>query len=73
MASVPPTCATSWTSPTQFTPPATVVTLEQNYRSTEPILAASNAVIGLARERFTKNLRSTRASDTRAVAGDGRR
>ena len=51
--------------PTQFTPPATVVTLEQNYRSTEPILAASNAVIGLARERFTKNLRSTRASDTK--------
>ena len=51
--------------PTQFTPPATVVTLEQNYRSTQPILAASNAVIGLARERFTKNLRSSRASDTK--------
>ncbi len=49
--------------PTQFTPPATVVTLEQNYRSTQPILAASNAVIGLARERFTKNLRSSRVSD----------
>ena len=52
--------------PTQFTPPASIVTLEQNYRSTEPILAASNAVIGLARERFTKNLRSSRLSDTRA-------
>ncbi len=51
--------------PTQFIPPATVVTLEQNYRSTEPILAASNAVIGLARERFTKNLRSSRLSDTK--------
>lgn len=51
--------------PTQFTPPATVVTLEQNYRSTEPILAASNAVIGLSRERFTKNLRSSRRSDTK--------
>ncbi len=50
--------------PTQFTPPATIVTLEQNYRSTEPILAASNAVIGLARERFTKNLRSSRACPT---------
>jgi DNA helicase-2/ATP-dependent DNA helicase PcrA len=42
--------------PSQFTLPATVVTLERNYRSTEPILAASNAVIGLAAERFTKNL-----------------
>ena len=49
--------------PSQFNPPATVVTLEQNYRSTQPILGASNAVIGPARERFTKNLRSSRASD----------
>ena len=42
--------------PRQFAPPARVVTLERNYRSTQPILDASNAVIGLARERFTKNL-----------------
>jgi DNA helicase II / ATP-dependent DNA helicase PcrA len=49
--------------PDHFAPPATVVTLEQNYRSTQPILAASNAVIGLARERFTKNLRSQRPAD----------
>ncbi|HZA01230.1 MAG TPA: ATP-dependent helicase, partial [Hyphomicrobiaceae bacterium] len=49
--------------PAQFSPPATVVTLEENYRSTQPILAASNAVIGLARERFTKNLRSRRLAD----------
>jgi len=42
--------------PTQFTAPAEVVTLERNYRSTQPILDASNAVIGLASERFTKNL-----------------
>src|SRR5262245_22713535 len=48
--------------PAQFAPPARVVTLEQNYRSSEPILTASNAVIGLARERFTKNLRSQRGS-----------
>ncbi len=48
--------------PGQFQPPAAVVTLEQNYRSTPPILAASNAVIGLARERFTKTLRSQRGS-----------
>jgi DNA helicase-2/ATP-dependent DNA helicase PcrA len=46
--------------PRQFTPPARVVTLEQNYRSTAPILTASNAVIGFARERFTKNLRTER-------------
>ena len=48
--------------PAHFQPPAAIVTLEQNYRSTQPILAASNAVIGLARERFTKNLRSHRGA-----------
>lgn len=48
--------------PAQFSPPATVITLEQNYRSTQPILDASNAVIGQARERFTKNLFSERRS-----------
>jgi len=41
-------------------PGTTVVTLEQNYRSTQPILAATNQVIGLAAERFTKNLWSER-------------
>jgi DNA helicase II / ATP-dependent DNA helicase PcrA len=48
--------------PANFQPPAAIVTLEQNYRSTQSILAASNAVIGLARERFTKNLRSHRGA-----------
>jgi DNA helicase-2/ATP-dependent DNA helicase PcrA len=48
--------------PGHFNPPATVVTLEQNYRSTQRILSAANAVIGLAAERFTKNLWSERAS-----------
>ena len=33
-------------------PDATIVTLEQNYRSTQPILEATNRVIGLARERY---------------------
>ena len=46
--------------PTKFTPPAEVVTLAQNYRSTGAILAASNAVIGLADERFTKDLWTSR-------------
>ena len=40
---------------------ATVVTLEQNYRSTQPILAATNGVISLARERYT-NLWSQRGA-----------
>ncbi len=51
--------------PHQFTLPAQVVTLERNYRSTQPILDASNAVIGLARERFTKNLWTERASSAK--------
>jgi DNA helicase-2/ATP-dependent DNA helicase PcrA len=48
--------------PTQFSPPAEQVTLSQNYRSTQPILGAANAVIGLAAERFTKDLWSLRES-----------
>jgi DNA helicase II / ATP-dependent DNA helicase PcrA len=51
--------------PTQFREPAAVVTLARNYRSTEPILAASNAVISLAAERFTKDLWSGRTSSDR--------
>jgi DNA helicase-2/ATP-dependent DNA helicase PcrA len=46
--------------PTQFRPPAEIITLEHNYRSTQPILAAANGVIDLAAERFTKNLRTDR-------------
>ncbi len=42
--------------PQCFTPEAKVVTLDRNYRSTQAILAASNAVIAQARERFTKDL-----------------
>jgi DNA helicase-2/ATP-dependent DNA helicase PcrA len=48
--------------PGHFEPAASIVTLEQNYRSTQPILRAANAIIGLAKERFTKNLRSDRRS-----------
>ena len=48
--------------PAQFSPPARIVTLERNYRSTQPILAAANAVIGFATERFTKNLWTDRLS-----------
>ncbi|UVC14025.1 ATP-dependent helicase [Mesorhizobium onobrychidis] len=48
--------------PKQFARPAEIVMLERNYRSTETILAAANAVIGEASERFTKNLWSERRS-----------
>ena len=41
---------------TGFTPAATIVALEQNYRSTAPLLAASNGVIELASERHAKRL-----------------
>jgi DNA helicase-2/ATP-dependent DNA helicase PcrA len=48
--------------PRAFSPPAEVVTLDQNYRSTQAILSAANAVIDLAAERFTKNLWTDRAA-----------
>ena len=51
--------------PKHFDPPAEIVTLDRNYRSTQPILAAANAVIDLAAERFTKNLWSDREAAER--------
>ena len=48
--------------PQRFAPPARVVTLERNYRSTQPLLDASNAVIALASDRFAKRLWSDAAS-----------
>src|SRR6516162_4958595 len=51
--------------PKQFAPPAHVVTLEQNYRSTEPILEACNAVIAQATEGFHKQLFSDKPSEER--------
>jgi DNA helicase-2/ATP-dependent DNA helicase PcrA len=51
--------------PFQFRPAAEVITLERNYRSTQPILAACNAVIALARERYAKRLHSERQSSLR--------
>jgi DNA helicase II / ATP-dependent DNA helicase PcrA len=59
--------------PKQFTPPANVVTLEQNYRSTEPILEACNAVIAQSAEAFRKQLFSNKPSGERpqlVVAAD---
>ena len=46
--------------PAHFSPPAAVLRLEQNYRSTQPILDAANAVMQLAPEGYTKSLFSVR-------------
>ncbi|HEY6095471.1 MAG TPA: ATP-dependent helicase [Gallionellaceae bacterium] len=51
--------------PAHFDPPARIVTLEQNYRSTQPILAAANGVIGLAAEQYSKELWSNKTSGER--------
>jgi DNA helicase-2/ATP-dependent DNA helicase PcrA len=48
--------------PCQFSPPASIITLDRNYRSTQAILAAANGVIDLAQERYTKDLWTDRAS-----------
>ncbi|WP_428419782.1 ATP-dependent helicase [Methylibium sp.] len=49
----------------RFTPPARVVTLDRNYRSTQPILAAANAVMAQAVERHVKLLWTDRVSSQR--------
>ncbi|HEU5184529.1 MAG TPA: ATP-dependent helicase [Gemmatimonadaceae bacterium] len=41
-------------------PGARVVTLERNYRSTQPILDVTNTLIARARERYSKTLRTER-------------
>jgi DNA helicase II / ATP-dependent DNA helicase PcrA len=51
--------------PAHFDPPAKIVTLEQNYRSTQPILAAANGVIGLTTEQYSKKLWSNKTAGER--------
>jgi DNA helicase II / ATP-dependent DNA helicase PcrA len=51
--------------PARFTPRVEVVTLEQNYRSTQSILDAANAVIAEAPRQFRKALESTRTAGAR--------
>ena len=48
--------------PDQFAQKARIVTLERNYRSTQPILDASNALIAAARERHAKTLWTDKVS-----------
>ena len=50
--------------PKQY-PGATVVALEQNYRSVSPILDTTNLLIAQARERYTKDLWSARKEGER--------
>jgi len=46
--------------PDQYMPTAQVITLEQNYRSTQPILDAANCLIAESERQYRKNLFSDR-------------
>ena len=45
--------------PAQYAPPATTLTLEQNYRSTQGVLDAANALIAAGERQYRKTLRSS--------------
>jgi DNA helicase-2/ATP-dependent DNA helicase PcrA len=53
--------------PVQFGPATRVVALERNYRSTQPILDASNALIAQAGRRHAKRMWTDRASSQRPL------
>ena len=55
--------------PQQFGEPARVITLDRNYRSTQPILDASNAVIAAALERHAKTLWTDRPANRKVASG----
>jgi DNA helicase-2/ATP-dependent DNA helicase PcrA len=46
--------------PSRFTPAARIVTLEQNYRSTQSVLDAANALMAEGSRQYRKDLRSVR-------------
>ena len=48
--------------PARFSPPAHTVKLEQNYRSSQPILDAANVLMADSARQYQKELRSTRES-----------
>ena len=51
--------------PARFSPAAAVITLDENYRSAQPVLDAANAVIAEATRQYQKKLRSGRGSGMR--------
>jgi ATP-dependent DNA helicase UvrD/PcrA len=51
--------------PAQYAPPAAVVTLERNYRSTQGVLDAANALIGEGQRQYRKELRAARGAGER--------
>jgi DNA helicase-2/ATP-dependent DNA helicase PcrA len=51
--------------PVQYTPAASVVTLEENYRSTQGVLDAANALIAEGGRQYKKTLRATRGQGER--------
>jgi DNA helicase-2/ATP-dependent DNA helicase PcrA len=48
--------------PAVFTPPARIVTLEENYRSTQPVLDVANALMAEGGRQYRKELRSVRGA-----------
>jgi DNA helicase-2/ATP-dependent DNA helicase PcrA len=48
--------------PSRFSPPADIVTLEDNYRSTQPILDAASALMAEAPKQYRKQLRAQRGA-----------
>jgi DNA helicase-2/ATP-dependent DNA helicase PcrA len=53
--------------PKRFQPPAELVTLAQNYRSTQPVLDVANAVLADAPRQFRKTLLAVRGTGGRPV------
>ncbi|WP_088562670.1 ATP-dependent helicase [Arboricoccus pini] len=53
--------------PKAFVPPAAILALSANYRSTQPILDAAGAVIGLRHEGFAKALEAVRPGGVKPV------
>jgi DNA helicase-2/ATP-dependent DNA helicase PcrA len=51
--------------PAQYAPAASVVTLEENYRSTQGVLDAANALIAEGSRKYRKTLRATRGAGER--------
>ena len=48
-------------------PGTRIITLEENYRSIQPILDLTNVIIERAREKFSKNLFTQKTGDTKPV------